>query len=81
MAKWSARDIHDIAGHHLPGVDLVVMVVNAQERARLERLLSRSTGMVGYLRWDRQIGWFVLMADMDGWIGWFVLVVVKIGWF
>ena len=28
LAKWSARDIHDIAGHHLPGVDLVVMVVN-----------------------------------------------------
>ena len=28
MAKWSARDIHDIAGQHLPGVDLVVMVVN-----------------------------------------------------
>ena len=28
MAKWSARDIHDIAGHHLPGVDLVVLVVN-----------------------------------------------------
>ena len=28
LAKWSARDIHDIAGQHLPGVDLVVMVVN-----------------------------------------------------
>ena len=59
LAKWSARDIHDIAGHHLPGVDLVVLVVNQVvvrivrgegdlialiqvERARLERLLSRS---------------------------------------
>ena len=57
MAKWSARDIHDIAGHHLPGVDLVVMVVDAEERVRLERLLSRSTGMVGYLRWDCGMGW------------------------
>ena len=87
MAKWSARDIHDIAGHHLPGVDLVVLVVNQVvvrivrgegdliawlqvERARLERLLSRSTGMVGYLRW---VG-LVLQVGMDGWFQWLVWI-------
>ena len=94
LAKWSARDIHDIAGHHLPGVDLVVLVVNQVvvrivrgegdliawiqvERARLERLLSRSTGMVGYLRW---VG-LLLQVGMDGWFQWLVWIAGAVGMF
>ena len=64
LAGWTAKDIYEIVSKDLPVMDLVVLVVDQQEKRRLEQSLSCTTGVLGYIR--------------DYWAGFFPLLLVEV---
>lgn len=64
LSSWSTKDIHDIVSKDLPRMDVVVMVVNQAEKKQIEQILSRPTGVVGYIR--------------EYWSGFFPLLLIEI---
>merc|ERR1719228_3282745 len=49
LSGWSTKDIYDIVSKDLPRMDIVVMVVNQEEKKMIDKTLSRNTGVVGYI--------------------------------
>lgn len=64
LSSWSTKDIHDIVSKDLPRMDVVVLVVNQTEKKQIEQILSRPTGVVGYIR--------------EYWSGFFPLLLIEI---
>ena len=64
LSSWSTKDIHDIVSKDLPRMDVVVLVVDQTEKKQIEQILSRPTGVVGYIR--------------EYWSGFFPLLLIEI---
>ena len=64
LVGWSSKDIYDIVSKELPSMDIVVLVVNQEEKKILDKILSRSTGVVGYIK--------------EYWSGFFPLLLIEI---
>eukprot|EP00092_Neocalanus_flemingeri_P000469 GFUD01000499.1.p1 GENE.GFUD01000499.1~~GFUD01000499.1.p1 ORF type:complete len:859 (+),score=220.76 GFUD01000499.1:44-2620(+) len=60
LAGWSTKDIYDIVSKDLPSMDIVVMVVNQDEKKMLDKTLNRSTGVIGYIK-EYWSGFFPLL--------------------
>ena len=60
LAGWSSKDIYDIVSKDLPSMDIVVLVVNQDEKKVLDKTLNRSTGVVGYIK-EYWSGFFPLL--------------------
>ena len=60
LSGWSTKDIYDIVSKDLPRMDIVVMVVNQDEKKVIEKTLARTTGVVGYIR-EYWSGFFPLL--------------------
>ena len=64
LSGWSTRDIYDIVSKDLPRMDVVILVVNQEEKKQIDKILSRATGVVGYIK--------------EYWSGFFPLLMVEI---
>ena len=64
LSGWSTKDIHDIVSKDIPRMDVVVLVVDQTEKKQIDLILSRTTGVVGYIR--------------EYWSGYFPLLLIEI---
>jgi len=64
LAGWCTKDIYDIVSKDLPSMDVVVLVVDQDEKKMLDKTLTRSTGVIGYIR--------------EYWSGFFPLLLIEI---
>ena len=64
LAGWSTKDIYDIVSKDLPSMDIVVLVVNQDEKKMLDKTLNRSKGVIGYIK--------------EYWSGFFPLLLIEI---
>ena len=64
LSGWSTRDIYDVVSQDLPRMDIVILVVNQEEKKLIDETLSKSTGVVGYIK--------------EYWSGFFPLLLIEI---
>ena len=65
LAGWSPKDIHDIVSRDLPRLDIVVMVVNQEEKKMIDKTLGQTAGgVVGYIK--------------EYWSGFFPLLLIEV---
>ena len=69
LSGWSTRDIYDIVSKDLPSMDIIILVISQEEKKMIDRILSRNTGVIGYMR-EYWSGFFPLLlvevANKDG---------------
>ena len=64
LSGWSTRDIYDVVSKDLPRMDIVILVVSQEEKKLIDETLSRSTGVVGYIK--------------EYWSGFFPLLLIEV---
>ena len=65
LSSWSPKDIYDIVSRDLPRMDIVVMVVNQEEKKMIDKTLGQMPGgVVGYIK--------------EYWSGFFPLLLIEV---
>ena len=65
LSAWSPKDIYDIVSRDLPRMDIVVMVVNQEEKKVIDKTLGQTAGgLVGYIK--------------EYWSGFFPLLLIEV---
>ena len=65
LSSWSPKDIYDIVSRDLPRMDILVMVVNQEEKKMIDKTLGQLPGgVVGYIK--------------EYWSGFFPLLLIEV---